>query len=67
MFDAYLIETENEVAGVLVRVDQGFHFHAILPSYNELERQQFASPWKAERAAALLARSRRRQPGRWGG
>jgi hypothetical protein len=64
MFDAYLIETENEVAGVLVRVDQGF---AILPSYNELERQRFASPWKAARAAALLARSRRRQPGRWGG
>lgn len=67
MFDAYLIETENEVAGVLVRVDQGFHFHAILPLYNKLERQQFASPWKAERAAALLARSRRRQPGRSGG
>ncbi|MGE5442167.1 MAG: hypothetical protein ACM3Q0_03800 [Bacteroidota bacterium] len=64
MFDAYLIETENEVAGILVRADQGFRFHAILPSYNELERQRFASPWKAERAATLLARSRRRQTGR---
>jgi hypothetical protein len=67
MFDAYLIETENEVAGVLVRVDEGFRFHAILPSYNELERKRFASPWKAERAAALLDRSRRQQAGRWRG
>ena len=67
MFDAYLIETEHEVAGILVRVDQGFRFHAVMPSFTELERQQFTSPWKAERAAALLARSRPPQAARWGG
>lgn len=64
MFDAYLIETEHEVAGILIRVDEGFRFHAVMPSFTELERQQFTSPWKAERAAVLLARSRPRQAGR---
>ena len=60
MFDSYLIEIGDEIAGIVVRSGQGFRFHAVGSSFKELEEQRFASPWKAERAATLLQRSRRR-------
>lgn len=61
MFDSYLIEVGNEIAGVVVRSGQGFRFHAVGSSFRELEDQRFASPWKAERAAAQLQRTLRRR------
>jgi hypothetical protein len=60
MFDSYLIETDDEVAGVVVRAGQGFRFHAVDRNFKQLEDQRFASPRKAERAATLLQRARRR-------
>ena len=63
MFNSYLIETDNEIAGIVVRSGQGFRFHAVGSIFKELEQHRFASPWKAERAATLLQQSRRRRPG----
>ena len=65
MSDAYLIETDDEVAGILVRGERGgFRFHAIAATFSALEQQSFATPWKAERAATLLARSRQQRSAR---
>ena len=63
MFNSYLIETDDEIAGIVVRSGQGFRFHAVGADFKELEQQRFGSPWKAERAATLLQRSRRRRSG----
>lgn len=59
MTDSYLIETDDQVAGILVRTSQGFRFHAVGADFKQLEEKRFASPWKAERAATLLQRSQR--------
>jgi hypothetical protein len=65
MSDAYLIETDDEVAGILVRGERGgFRFHAVVAAFTALEQQNFATPWKAERAATLLARSRQQRAAR---
>jgi hypothetical protein len=62
VYNSYLIETDDEIAGIVVRSGQSFRFHALGADFKELELQRFASPWKAERAATLLQRSRRRRP-----
>lgn len=64
MFDNYVIETESEAAGIVVREHNRFRFFAASRAYHALEGQLFSSPRDAERAVLrhTEARARRRHP-----
>ncbi|MFA5950459.1 MAG: hypothetical protein WC807_09270 [Hyphomicrobium sp.] len=53
MSDAFIIEVEDEAAGIVVRqeAERSFRFHASLPKYFVLDGKSFQSPRDAERAA----------------
>jgi len=65
MFDNYVIETESEAAGIVVRERNRFRFFAASHAYRALEGQLFGSPREAERAVfrhVKVARAKRRGP-----
>jgi hypothetical protein len=56
MSNAYMIETNDEAAGIVVREGQRFCFLSSSPRFCNLDGQYYRSPKEAERAAlALLA------------
>lgn len=59
MFDNYIIEIDDEAAGILIRSGGNFAFHALEGAFTPLEGQIFADVVAAERAARKI----RRQPG----
>lgn len=56
MTDAYVIEINDEAAGIIVRTGRDYSFYASNPLYAELEGVTFSSPSKAEHAARKLIR-----------
>jgi hypothetical protein len=56
MSNAYVIETRDETAGIVVREGQRFRFLSSSPRFWNLDGEYYRSPKEAERAAfALLA------------
>ena len=56
MSNAYMIETNDEVAGIVVREGQRFRFLSSSPRFCSLDGKYYRSPKEAKRAAlALLA------------
>ena len=56
MSKAYVIETNAEIAGIVVREGQRFRFLSSSPRFSNLDGEYYRSPKEAERAAlALLA------------
>jgi hypothetical protein len=51
MHDAYIIETRQGAAGIVVRDGRGFRFFAATHALNSLDGQLFATPKAAETAA----------------
>ncbi len=51
MSNAFIIEVNSRVAGIVVREGRGFRFHAACGDFIRLEAQQFRSPGDAYKAA----------------
>jgi hypothetical protein len=56
--NGYVIEIDDEAAGLLVREGRSYAFHAVGRRYASLEGAIFATPHAAERAARDLSRPR---------
>ncbi|WEK52488.1 MAG: hypothetical protein P0Y66_11160 [Candidatus Kaistia colombiensis] len=56
MFDNYIIEIDDEAAGILIRSGRSFAFHALEGAFATLEGQVFADAVAAERAARRIRR-----------
>jgi len=56
MTDAYVIEIDDEAAGIIVRTGRDYHFYASNPRYAPLEGTVYPSPSKVEVAARALTR-----------
>ena len=63
MFDTYLLEIDDVEAGILLRQEGGFVFHAVANRYRGFEGEVFSDPWSAERALRRLGRRRAGDPG----
>lgn len=61
MSEAFIIEVNDEAAGIVVREagEKGYRFHASNPLYVGLDGKYFSEPKDAERA--VLARTPRRK------
>jgi len=59
MSDAYVIEVQDQAAGIVARERIGFRFYAAQPAFNALEGRIFDNPRKAEQAAQQIMRQRR--------
>ena len=59
VFDNYIIEIDGNAAGILVRADRHFAFHALEPAFAALEGVVFADAVAAERAARQARRQAR--------
>lgn len=58
MTDAFIIEVNNEAAGIIVRTGQDYLFYASSPRYQALEGASFPSASKATLAAREIGRKR---------
>jgi hypothetical protein len=56
VFDNYIIEIDDQAAGILIRAGGGFAFHALEGAFATLEGQTFPDAIAAERAARRLRR-----------
>jgi hypothetical protein len=59
MSDAYVIEVQGITAGIIVRKrkkEESFRFLSAFHAFNDLEGQEFDSPFQAECAARKLVR-----------
>jgi hypothetical protein len=59
MSDAYVIEVQGIEAGIIVRkhqTEENYKFLSVVRAFNDLEGQEFASPFQAECAARKLLR-----------
>ena len=56
MFDTYIIEIDDTAAGILVKSDRAFAFHALERSFSVLEGMLFPDAIAAERAARKVRR-----------
>lgn len=56
MFDNYIIEIDDKAAGILVKSDHVFAFHALEHSCRELEGMLFPDAIAAERAARKVVK-----------
>lgn len=56
MFDNYIIEIDDTDAGILVKSDRAFAFHALERSFEVLEGMLFPDAIAAERAARKVRR-----------
>jgi len=54
MSQAYVIECGELAAGIVVREQRGFLFHAAADAYRRLNGQMFRTPQEAQRAAEKL-------------
>jgi len=54
--DNYVIEIDDEAAGILIRSGRSFAFHALEGTFATLEGQVFADAVAAERAARKIRR-----------
>lgn len=61
MTDAFIVEVNDEAAGIVVRTGRDYFFYASDQRYASLEGSAFSSPLKAERAARALKRPRSRE------
>lgn len=59
MADAYIIETEGETAGIVVRERRGVRFFASEPGFFALDGRSFDSLRAAHRAVEELRQARR--------
>lgn len=57
MFDNYIIEIDDEAAGILIRSGRVFAFHALDGTFATLEGAMFADAVAAERAARKIRRN----------
>ena len=57
MFDPFVIEVWGKPAGIVLKEGDAFRFHAIDPSFLELDGVQFTTPGHARLAAARSFRS----------
>jgi len=57
MFDNYIIEIDDEAAGILIRSGRTFAFHALDGAFSPLEGRMFADAIAAERAARRVRRN----------
>ncbi len=60
MTDAFVIEVNDEAAGIIVKTGRDYFFYASNPRYAPLEGSAFPSPSKAELAARALNRPQSR-------
>ncbi|MGB3809097.1 MAG: hypothetical protein WA943_03310 [Parvibaculum sp.] len=60
MTDAFVIEVNNEAAGIIVRTGEDYRFYASSPRYSALEGSSFPSAAKATLAARELGKKRYR-------
>jgi len=58
MPEAFIIEVNDEHAGVVLRVGRDFQFYASSPRFFSLEGKRFSSPFRAEAAARKLRPAR---------
>lgn len=56
MFDSYVIEIDDDEAGLLLRHGDGFVFHAVAPRWRAFEGHRFGGPGAAERALRRAVR-----------
>jgi hypothetical protein len=56
VFDNYIIEIDDKAAGILVRSDRAFAFHALERTFSVLEGMLFPDAIAAERAARKVRR-----------
>jgi hypothetical protein len=63
-YDAFVIQTDGETAGIVVRLERGFRFFAATNAFVALEGRSFRRPRDAQRAAREHLRAVRllRQP-----
>ncbi len=57
VFDNYIIEIDDEAAGILIRAGTGFAFHALEGTFATLEGRTFPDAVAAERAARKIRRA----------
>jgi hypothetical protein len=58
VFDNYIIEIDDEAAGILVRTGRNFAFHALERTFEALEGMIFPDAIAAERAVRIARRHR---------
>lgn len=56
MFDNYIIEIDDQAAGILIRSGASFAFHALEGTFATLEGRTFPDAVAAERAARKIRR-----------
>jgi hypothetical protein len=56
VFDNYIIEIDDQAAGILIRSGGGFAFHALEGTFATLEGRTFPDVVAAERAARKIRR-----------
>jgi hypothetical protein len=56
VFDNYIIEIDDQAAGILIRSGRSFAFHALEGAFATLEGQIFTDAVAAERAARKIRR-----------
>jgi hypothetical protein len=57
MSEPFIVEIWGEPAGIVLREDNAFRFHAIARPFFELDGSQFTTPGHARLAAAQLRRT----------
>jgi hypothetical protein len=57
VFDNYIIEIDDEAAGILIRSGRSFAFHALEGTFSTLEGQVFMDAVAAERAVRKIRRN----------
>ena len=62
MTQAYIIEIESRVAGIVARDERGYRFFSSDRAFDGLEGREFRSPRLAERTARTLLEQRRHLP-----
>jgi hypothetical protein len=60
MTNAFVIEVNDETAGIIVKAGRDYLFYASSPRFAALEGSSFPSPSKAELAARALDRPQQR-------
>ena len=60
MSNAYIIEIDDQAAGIVTKDGRGYRFFSSERIFDSLEGHQFRSARDAERAARALLRERRR-------
>jgi len=55
--EAFVIETDEAAAGVIVRQDDGYRFFASESQFQPLDGSVFKSPKAAQKAAELMSRA----------